>query len=383
VTNNHVVAGALRIHVTLAPTTVELAMGNTRLSNPQRVYEAKLIGTSRYADLALIKIDAKELPFIPLPEAYHIRLGQTVVAIGAPEGLDHTVTKGIISAVGRQPEVDRPMVYVQTDAPINPGNSGGPLVDRDGKLVGINTFIFTSGGGGGEGLGFAIPEPVVRFVAQELKAHGFVASVTIGAHAQTITPSLAIGLKLPQDHGVIFSDVDEGGPAAAAGLQAKDTVTAVDGIPIDSFPKYTAYLYVHKRGTPLHMEVLRNGKPTEVSIRATDSLPMVDSLSDLINPQRDLIAPLGIFVIDLNDFVAAAVPGLRSKQGVLVAGLLSEEPATLANLEVGDVVRSINGKPLKDTNDLKQQLGAFKPGDSVAVEVERQSIFQYVAFEIE
>jgi serine protease Do len=207
--------------------------------------------------------------------------------------------------------------------------------------------------------------------------------VTIGAHAQTITSSLAIGLKLPQDHGVIFSDVDEGGPAAAAGLQAKDIVTAVDGIPIDSFPKYTAYLYVHKRGTPLHMEVLRNGKPTEVSIRATDSLPMVDSLSDLINPQRDLIAPLGIFVIDLNDFVAAAVPGLRSKQGVLVAGLLSEEPATLANLEVGDVVRSINGKPLKDTNDLKQQLGAFKPGDSVAVEVERQSIFQYVAFEIE
>src|SRR6202167_2589353 len=241
VTNNHVVAGALRIRVIIAPATVEMVSGNTKLGNPQRVYEAKLIGTTRYADVALIKIEAKDLPFIPLPEQFHFRLGQTVVAIGAPEGLDHTVTKGIISAVGRQPEVDRPMVYVQTDAPINPGNSGGPLIDRNGNLVGINTYIVTSGGGN-EGLGFAIPEPIVRFVYTELKAHGIVPSVTIGAHAQPITPALAAGLKLPQDWGVILSDIDAGGPAAAAGLHAKDIVTAIDGVRIDSLPKYTAFL---------------------------------------------------------------------------------------------------------------------------------------------
>src|SRR5271155_104924 len=207
VTNNHVVAGALRIRVILKSATVELAVGSTHLSNPQRVYEAKLIGASRYADLAVIKIDAGDLPYIPLPDTFHIRLGQTVVAIGAPQGLDHTVTKGIISAVGRQPEVDRPMVYVQTDAPINPGNSGGPLIDRNGDLVGINTFIVTSGGGS-EGLGFAIPEPIVRFVYGELKEHGVVPNVTIGAHAQSITPALAAGLKLPQEYGVILSDID-------------------------------------------------------------------------------------------------------------------------------------------------------------------------------
>ena len=153
ITNNHVVAGAVRIRVIIAPATVELMTGNTNLHNPQRVYEAKLIGTTRYADLALLKIEEKGLPYIPLPEQFRFRLGQTVIAIGAPEGLDHTVTKGIISAVGRQPEVDRPMVYVQTDAPINPGNSGGPLIDRNGNLVGINTYIVTSGGGN-EGLGF-------------------------------------------------------------------------------------------------------------------------------------------------------------------------------------------------------------------------------------
>ncbi len=380
ITNNHVVAGALRIHVILKSATVELTMGSTRLANPQRVYEAKLIGATRYADLALLKIDAKDLPAIPLPQAYHIRLGQTVIAIGAPQGLDHTVTRGIISAVGRQPEVDRPMVYVQTDAPINPGNSGGPLIDRSGNLVGINTFIYSSGGGS-EGLGFAIPEPVVRFAFNELKAHGFIAAVSIGAHAQTITPDLASGLKLPQDHGVIFSDVEAGGPAGLGGLQAKDVLMAIDGFPIDSFPKYTAYLYLHKRGTPLRMAVER--KQVTLTINPVDSLPMVDSLSDLINPRRDLVPSLGIFVLDLNDLVAQALPGLRSKQGVVVAGVLSEEPATLANLELGDVVRSINGKALANTEELRRQLAAMKPGDPVALEVERQSVLLYVAFEIE
>src|SRR3984957_12826760 len=276
-TNNHVVAGALRIRVIIAPATVELVSGNTKLHNPQRVYDAKLIGTTRYADLALIKIEEKGLPFIPLPELFDFRLGQTVVAIGAPEGLDHTVTKGIISAVGRQPEVDRPMVYVQTDAPINPGNSGGPLIDRNGNLVGINTFIVTSGGGS-EGLGFAIPEPIVRFVYSELKARGVVSPGPMGAPAQAIPPALATGLNLPQDWGFILSDIDAGGPAATAGLKAKDVVTTMDGFKVDALPKYTAFLYVHKRGAPITMEVLRDAKPGTVSVTPVNLPPVVDNL---------------------------------------------------------------------------------------------------------
>jgi serine protease Do len=382
ITNNHVVAGALRIRVIVAPTTVEIASGNTRLGNPQRVYEGKLIGTTKYADLALIKIEEKGLPFIPLPQEFHFRLGQTVVAIGAPEGLDHTVTKGIISAAGRQPEVDRPMVYVQTDAPINPGNSGGPLVDRNGNLVGINTFIVTSGGGS-EGLGFAIPEPIVRFVYHELKEHGIVANVTIGAHAQSITPALAAGLRLPQDWGVILSDIDSGGPAAAAGLQAKDVVTTMDGLRVDALPKYTAFLYVHKRNTPIRMEVLRDGKPVTVSVTPVDAPPVVENLSDLINPKRDLIAPLGIFVIDLKHSSVGAMLNLRSDNGVLVAGLLGGEPATAADLGVGDVIRAVNGQRLDDAQQLRQILAGLKPGDAVVLEVERQSVLQYVAFEME
>ena len=382
VTNNHVVQGALRIRVILAKATVELMMGNTRLASPQHVYEAKLIGANRYSDLAVIKINATGLPAIPLPEYYQVHLGQTVIAIGAPEGLDHTVTKGIVSAAGRQPELDRPMVYVQTDAPINPGNSGGPLVDRNGNLVGINTFIYTSGGGS-EGLGFAIPEPVVRFVYNELKEHGIVRGVTIGAHAQTITAPLAAGLKLPQDWGVIITDVDEGRPAARAGVQPGDIVKTIDGLPVDSFPKYTAFLYMHRRGAPLHMVVLRKGSPVTLSITPIDAPPAVDNLSDLIDPKKDLVAALGIFVLDLDDSLADAMPSLRSKRGVIVAGLLSEEPATFADLQVGDVVRAVNGKSVSNADDFRKSLAGFNPGDSVVLEVERQSVLMYVAFEME
>lgn len=380
VTNNHVVNGALRIRVILGPTTVAIKIGSTKLANPQHVYEAKLIGTNTYSDLAVIKIDATDLPSISLPEFYQVRLGQTVLAIGAPQGLDHTVTKGIVSAVGRQPEVDRPMVYVQTDAPINPGNSGGPLVDRDGNLVGINTFIYSTGGGS-EGLGFAIPEPIVRFVYHELRAHGVVRAVTIGAHVQAITATLASGLKLPQDWGVVVTDIDEESPASHAGLQPGDIVKTIDFLPIDSLPKYTAFLYMHQRGKPLRMEVLRNGKPVVLSMEPIDAPPAVNNLSDLINPRRDLIASLGIFVIDMN--VSPPENGVRSTHGVIVAGILGEQPATLANLEVGDIISSANGKSISSTEEFRQVLATFKPGDSVVLTVERQSVMIYVPFEME
>lgn len=381
VTNNHVVSGAVRIRVTLSPATVELVTGHTVLFHKEHVYDATLIGTNRYADLAVIKIEEKNLPFIPLPADYEVKLGQTVIAIGSPQGLVHTVTKGIVSALGRQPDADRPMVYVQTDAPINPGNSGGPLVDRNGSLVGINTFIYTSGGGS-EGLGFAIPEPIVRYAYVQLREFGTIPASTIGAHAQTITPALASGLKLPRDWGVMFSDVDPEGPAGAAGLRSRDLVVSVDGVPIDSLPKYAAFLYLHPRGRPMGMQVLRDGKEVSVSVTPVPSLPTIENLTDLINPRRDLIVPLGIFVIDLKRPLAEAMQ-TRAQSGVIVAGLLSGEPATLADLQVGDVITSVNGQPVGDTEQLRQDIVSFQPGDAVALQVERRGVLQYVAFEME
>jgi len=380
-TNNHVVSGATRIRVVVAPATTELIPFHTSLSQPERVYEAKLIGTNRYADLALIKIEAKNLPTIPLPEKYQLRLGQMVLAIGAPEGLDHTVTRGIVSSVGRQPEPDRPMVYVQTDAPINPGNSGGPLIDRDGNLVGINTFIFTSGGGS-EGLGFAIPEPIVRFAYYAFKTQGSVPPITIGAHAQTITLPLANALKLSQRSGVVLSDVLPESPAARAGLMLNDVVTMIDGFSIDSLPKYTAFLYLHPVDRPMAMQVMRSGKLISVSVKPILAPASIDNLSDLINPKTDLVASLGIFAIDLKGDLVGAM-GMRSTAGVVVAGILRGEPITLAELEVGDLIYSINGQPVADTNSLRHALAVMKQNDAVVFGVERRGILQYVAFEIE
>ncbi len=320
------------------------------------------------------------MPLLPA-DRFKVRLGQTVLAIGSPQGLDHTVTKGIVSAVGRQPDLERPMVYVQTDAPINPGNSGGPLIDRDGNLIGINTFIYTSGGGS-EGLGFAIPEPIVEFAYAELKEYGSVPPVTINAHAQSINPELAEALKLSQNWGVILSDVEPGGPAAIAGLKPRDVVTMIDGFPIDSVPQYTAFLYLHPHDIPMEMKVLRDGKPVTVSIKPAIAPPSIENLSDLINTKTDLIDPLGIFVIDFKGQLAEAMP-TRSRSGVLVAGLLSGEPETLADLQVGDLIFSLDGKPVTTTEQLRRDLAALKSGDAAVFEVERQSVIVYVAFEME
>lgn len=381
-TNAHVVAGAQRIRVVMTSVTTELVPFKTSLLHRQRTFEARLIGVHQFTDLALLKVEEKGLPFIPLKEEYKARLGQTVLAVGSPEGLDHTVTTGIVSAVGRQPELDHPMIYIQTDAPINPGNSGGALVDRDGSLVGINTFIFTQGGGS-EGLGFAVPEPTVRFVYEELKRYGHVRQTVIGANAQTITPTLAAGLKLPQDWGVVVSDVIPGGPADKAGLKTKDVVVAVDNRVIDSLPKFAASLFLHRHDELVQMDVLRGPETSKLYIPAIEAHGGVESLSDLIDPQKSLIASLGIFVLDLNKAVAESVSGLRSSAGAIVAGKVDYTPAIDADLAVGDVIRSVNGILLANSDDLRSELERFKVGDAVVLQVERQGTYQYVSFEME
>jgi len=362
--------------------TTELVPHKTSLLRRQHVYEAKLLGSHRFTDLALLKIEATGLSHIPLPEMYKARLGQSVLAIGSPQGLDHTISRGIVSALGRQVDPDNPMIYIQTDAPINPGNSGGALVDRDGNLVGINTFIFTQGGGS-EGLGFAIPEPTVRFVYQELKDHGRVRQTVIGANAQTITPTLAAGLQLPQDWGVIISDVLPGGPADKAGVKPRDIVVAVDTRAIDSLPKFAASLYLHPHDRAVEMDVLRGSETSKLYVPALEAPRGIDRLSDLIDPQKSLVAPLGIFVLDLNGALADALPNLRSSSGIVVAARVDYSPAIDADLDLGDVIRSVNGVKVAGATDFRAELDRFRPGDAVVLEVERQGKFQFVSFEME
>jgi len=382
-TNAHVVSGAQRIRVTVSPTLTELVPFKTSFQRKQHTYDAKLIGINRLIDLALIKIEERDLPFIPLNANYHVRLGQMVLAIGSPEGLEHSVTRGIVSAVGRQLDVDRPMLYIQTDAPINPGNSGGALIDRDGNLVGLNTFILTEGGGS-EGLGFAIPEPVVRFAYQQFKEHGRIRRSEIGVTAQTVTPDLAEALHLGQDWGVIVSDVLPGGPAEKAGVKPKDIVTSVDGTPIDSLSKFTASLYLHPPDQLFHMEVLRGKDTTKIDVPAIDAPKGgVDRLADLMDPQKSLVAPLGVFLVDLDGTVAESLGPVRSSAGLVVVGRVDYAPRIDVDLQAGDIIRSINGVKLSHLDDLRTELTKYKIGDAVALEVERQGAFQFVTFETE
>jgi serine protease Do len=383
ITNAHVVMGAQRIQVIMQSVNMELVPGKTSLLHRQRTFEAKLIGTHRFTDLALLKIETSDrLPSISRPQEYKARLGQMVLAVGSPAGLDHTVTRGIISALGRQIDVDHPMIYIQTDAPINPGNSGGALVDREGNLVGINTFIYSQSGGS-EGLGFAIPEPTVRFVYEELKQYGRVRQAMIGASVQTINPTLAAGLKLSQDRGVIVSNIVPGGPGDQAGLKSKDIVVTIDNREIDSLPRFAASLFLHPHDQPVQMDVRRGNDVLKLSISAIEAQAGVESLADLIDPQNGLIQPLGIFVLDLKKPLSDMLTTVRSSSGVVVAGKVDYTPPIDTGLAIGDVISCLNGVPLTGANHFLSELGRFKPGDAVVLEVERQGSFQFVSFEKE
>src|SRR6476661_2241513 len=228
VTNAHVVAGGQHIRVVLSDEVREGSSGRSLVNPRGRVAEARVVGVARDVDLALLKIDLDDLPALPLANYEALRQGELVFAFGSPEGLRNSVTMGIVSAVARQPDADNPLVYVQTDAPINHGNSGGPLVNVKGELVGINTFILSESGGS-QGVGFAIPGALVQVAYPKLRQYGHLHRGEIGILLQTITPTLASGLGLPQDSGAMISDVQPDSPAAQAGLRIQDIVVAVDG----------------------------------------------------------------------------------------------------------------------------------------------------------
>src|SRR5271165_5976860 len=378
-TNAHVVEGAQRIRVALP---LPGDSGRAIPVGKRHILEARLIGVHKETDLALLKIDEKDLPTLPLLVQPRPRVGQLVFAIGSPEGLQNSVTMGVVSAVARQPDPEKAMTYVQTDAPINPGNSGGPLVDMNGAVVGINTFILSTGGGS-EGLGFAIPARIVEFVYQSLRKYGHVHKVEIGAVAQEITPTLAEGLQLSQRWGVIIADVKPDGPAAAAGLQVQDIVLTADDRRIETLPALSSSLYLHRLDQVLKLEILRGDQRKTLYVPAIEARDPMDQLFDAADPEKSLVPRLGILAVDITGDLRNQIGTLRVPGGVVVLGRAADLITPDTGLQTGDVIHAVNTTPITSMDALRAAIRSLKTGDAVVLQVERSDGLSYLGFEME
>jgi serine protease Do len=380
VTNAHVVRGAHRVQVNIPPASNDESPDRSLISGRGRTVDARILGSDSEMDLALLKVDARGLRALPLSDYNKVRQGDVVFAFGSPEGLQDSVTMGVVSAAARQPDPDSPMVFVQSDAPTNPGNSGGPLVNVDGELVGINTFILTQGGGN-EGLGFAIPSDVVAFAYPQLRKYGHVHRGETGISVQAITPGLAAGLKLPADWGVIVSDVEPGSSADSAGLKVQDIVMSIDGRAVDNLHSLETRLFMRSGGERIKLAVLRGSKQLAFEVPVVEQPHDYDRLAATIDPEKSLVSKLGIVGVEIEPGIAASLTGLRIPSGVIVVAKAGDSNVDVS-LATGDVIHAINDASIATMESLRSALGHLKPSDPVVLQVEREGKLMFITFRL-
>lgn len=325
-TNNHVIANADEITVTL---------------RDKRQFEAKVVGTDPDADLAVIRIDAKELRELDMADSSTLQVGDFVVAIGNPFGLQQTVTSGIVSALGRTGlGIEGYENFIQTDASINPGNSGGALVDLDGKLVGINTAILGPSGGN-VGIGFAIPINMVRQLADQLIEYGEVRRGMLGVVMQNLTPELARAFGLDMHQGVVISQVIEDSAASKAGLKVGDVVISINGKNVKSASAMRNMVGLMRVGTKMDISVIRDGKKKQLVAYIEDEIEQ-SLAGEKVNPR------LAGAVIESHDE--------NGSQFLVISSVSRGSPAWNARLREGDLILSVNRAPVKTLADLKKMV---------------------------
>src|SRR5437867_1749707 len=347
-TNNHVIENAQDI-------TVRLSDG--------RKFTAKLVGRDPKTDLAVLKVEAPSpLPAAELGDSDHLRVGQWAIAIGNPFGLDRTVTVGIISATARtRVGVTQYDNFIQTDASINPGNSGGPLLNIDGKVIGINTAIVAAG----QGIGFSIPINQARDVMQQLIARGRVVRGWLGIVIQDLTDQLAGSFGVKEGAGVLVAEVMKGSPADAAGLRAGDVVVELGGAPIKEVPDLQRRIAAVKPGQTMKLTVIRERKPVAVSVKIGEMPADEPVVAEA--PGTD---EWGLSV-ELLTGDAALRLDLPVSRGLLVTDVQPGSPAEKAGLRRGDVILEVGRRAADDPANLYRALGALKPGESVLIYVHR------------
>lgn len=369
-TNAHVVEDARSIRVKL----------NGQRSAQTALFEAKLIGMDSLLDLALLKIDAKSLKPLAFGNSMNVKQGEIVMAFGSPLGMENSVSMGVISAVSRQLNDDDTRIFIQTDTPINPGNSGGPLVDVGGRVVGINTFIFSQSGGS-EGIGFAIPSNVARYAFTSLKRDGHVHRGQIGVNARTITPALAIAFGLEPENGVLVEDVLPEGPADKAGLRVGDVILTMNETPLHSVRDLSLELYEYVIGNMVTLQVLRDQKKIPVFVTVTENKHDPVRFADLVSPEKDTISTLGILGITIDSKIGDLLP-LRIDNGVLVAAFSGPPPYFGDQLHQADVIHAVNGHNVASIEDLRKQLDNIKRGSPTVLQVERGGNLSFLVLEI-
>jgi serine protease Do len=364
-TNNHLVESAEEINVTLAD---------------KREFEAEIIGRDPKTDLALLRIEgADELEPLTLGDSDKLEVGDWVVAIGNPFGLENTVTAGIVSAKYRRnvtaSSYDN---YIQTDASINRGNSGGPLMNTKGEVIGINTAIFSSQTGGSIGIGFAIPSNMARDLLPQLKK-GKVVRAWLGVMIQAITSDLKNAFDLKDDKGALVADVVTGGPAEKAGFKRGDVIMSFDGKDIDESSELPYMVSSTPVGKTVDVEVLRSGKKQTIKVKLGE-LPQ-DEETILASRAPSSPTSLGLYVQELTPELASRY-NITSSEGVVIFRVDINSPASEAGLRSGDVILEIDREPIGDTGQFNRKIKDYKEGDTILFLVERSGSTLYLTIKV-
>ena len=357
VTNNHVVEGATEIMVKLSD---------------GRELTAKVVGRDPKTDLALLKVEATELPTIALGDSSELKVGEPVMAIGNPFGLESTVTTGIVSATGRVIGQGPYDDFVQTDASINPGNSGGPLINARGQAIGINAAIFSQSGGS-VGIGFAIPSNQAKTVVAQLAETGHVSRSWLGVSIQPLTPELAKGFGLSEAKGALVASVSDDSPAMKAGIKAGDVITEYDGRKVASSDELPKLVAVTPAGREVAVAVVRDGKTLRLQAKVT----ALDDPDQKIAAEAGEKGKLGVAVEPVTPAIAKQL-GLKNSSGVVVRRVEDGSPAANAGIQPGDVILEIDRQPVKDVAGLKGLVAKHAKGTPMVVLLHREAATLYV-----
>ncbi len=363
-TNSHVVDHADKITVRLTD---------------KREFSARVIGVDRRTDVALLKIDAANLPKVTPGDPGKLKVGEWVVAIGSPFGFDNSVTAGIVSAKGRSLPQDNYVPFIQTDAAINPGNSGGPLFNMNGEVVGINSQIYTRSGGS-MGLSFAIPIDVATRVAEQLRTKGVVTRGRIGVTIQEVTRQLAESFGLSQPDGALVSSVEKGGPADKAGIEASDVILKFDGKSVASSSDLPRIVAEAKPGSNAVVDLWHKGQAKQVTVLVAKMLEEGRLAGADKKPVQDekTIARLGV---SLDELTQDQANELGVKGGLLVESVKGQS-AIASGLEPGDVLLALGNVPLRSLSQLKDIVKQLPKGRHVALLVRREDAVFYVAIRL-